>query len=190
MDTTISESFFTEGATIAWKKGVNEKFEIAEKDGTLQTKEGPQNYKAGYRILTGPQGEKYSMPKETFDKLKVDNGDGTATPVKIPKLAKLADSDGQVKTSWGETLQYRAKEDYIVRHGKGDYGVVKAEIFKQTYQTEQQDAPSKTETKEPLTKVEQDRAKAVSFARGLARGLLTEARHAPSYLPTKTAGGI
>jgi hypothetical protein len=147
MDTKITEAFFAEGAFIAWKRTASEKFEIAERDGILETKEGPQSYKAGYRILTGPQGEKYSMPKETFDKLKVDNGDGTATPIKIPKLAKLADHDGEVQTSWGETLQYRDEEDYIVRHGKGDYGVVKTNIFKQTYQTEED---GRAENKENL----------------------------------------
>ena len=35
----------------------------------------------------------------------------------------------------GVTLHYTAGNDYIVRHGPGDYGVVKADIFKQTYET-------------------------------------------------------
>ena len=52
------------------------------------------------------------------------------------KMAKLADHDGTVKTSWGETLHYTKGNDYIVRHGPGDYGVVKADIFKQTYANE------------------------------------------------------
>lgn len=35
-------------------------------------------------------------------------------------------------TSWGN-LQYKAGEDFIVRHGLNDYGVVKKDIFTQTY---------------------------------------------------------
>lgn len=134
MSTSLNESFFIDGAQVVWKKGVPEKYEIAKTDGILQTKEGPQKYKSGYYILTGPEGEQYSMPSATFSKLKDDNGDSTATPKKIPKLAKIAEADGNVQTAWGEELEYRAGKDYIVRHDKGDYGVVKAEIFDKTYE--------------------------------------------------------
>ena len=58
-------------------------------------------------------------------------------PKKIIKLAKLADHDGSVATSWGETLNYTTVEDYIVRHGNNDYGVVKRDIFTKTYIQEQ-----------------------------------------------------
>ena len=36
-------------------------------------------------------------------------------------------------TSWGEKLYYNPGEDYIVRHGPGDYGVVKKDVFVITY---------------------------------------------------------
>jgi hypothetical protein len=129
----ITDDWFKEGSFIAYKKPSKEPFEIAQKDGTLQTLEGPQQYKAGFYIVTGPKGEKYSMPSEKFKELKDDNGDGTAAPKKINKSVKLADSDGKVKTSWGAELEYKSGEDYIVKHGPGDYGVVKKDIFNQTY---------------------------------------------------------
>lgn len=146
MKVAITESFFAEGGIVAWKRGVDESFEVATKDGTLETKEGPQQYKAGYCILTGPEGEKYSMPRAIFDKIKQDNGDGTATPQKIPKIVKMAEFDGEVMTQWGEPLKFRAQKDYIVRHGKGDYGVVDASIFRKTYESRSDDPP---ETKSP-----------------------------------------
>ena len=129
----ITEDWFQQGAFETYKKPAVEPFEIAKEDGTQQTLEGPQQYKAGFYIVTGPKGEKYSMPPEKFNELKDDNGDGTASPKKILKQAKLADSNGSVKTSWGAELEYKAGEDYIVRHGPGDYGVVKKDIFSQTY---------------------------------------------------------
>jgi hypothetical protein len=49
-------------------------------------------------------------------------------------VAKLADHSGTVDTSWGEKLQYNTGEDVIVRHGNNDYGVVKKDIFAQTYE--------------------------------------------------------
>jgi hypothetical protein len=56
------------------------------------------------------------------------------TPNKIIKWAKLADRSGSVDTSWGEKLHYNTDEDVIVRHGENDYGVVKRDIFAQTYE--------------------------------------------------------
>jgi hypothetical protein len=48
------------------------------------------------------------------------------------KTARLADHDGVVKASWGN-LEYTKGNDYVVRHGPGDYGVVKTDIFAKTY---------------------------------------------------------
>lgn len=133
----ITDDWFQQGAFIAYKKPAKEPYEVAQKDGVLQTLEDPngqpQQYKAGFYIMTGPKGEKYSMPPEKFKELKDDNGDGTVSPKKINKQVKLADSDGVVKTSWGADLEYKSGEDYIVKHGPGDYGVVKKDIFADTY---------------------------------------------------------
>jgi hypothetical protein len=133
----ISEDWFKTGAFQAYKdSSAPEPFVIATEPGELHHREGKgktQKYDKGFYILTDPQGGKYSMPPETFNELKTDNGDGTATPKAIVKLAKVADHSGSVKTSWGETLHYDPEVDVIVRHGPGDYGVVKADTFKQTY---------------------------------------------------------
>ena len=128
----LNDAWFQDGFK-TYKKPNPEKYEIAQQDGVIQTLEGPVNYRKGYYILTGPKGEQYPMPPEKFSELKDDAGNGVCYPKKIIKVAKLADHDGAVKTSWGETLNYRTGEDYIVRHGPGDYGVVKKDIFAQTY---------------------------------------------------------
>jgi len=129
----ITDAWFENGAFKTYKQPNPEQYEIADQDGTIQTLEGPVKYKAGYYILTGPKGEQYPIPPERFRELKDDAGDGVCYPKKIVKLAKLADHDGSVATSWGETLHYSAGEDYIVRHGSNDYGVVKKDIFAKTY---------------------------------------------------------
>jgi len=134
LEDNINDSWFKDGFQ-TYKKPAQEKYEIAQQDGTIQTLEGPVNYKKGFYILTGPKGEKYPIPPEKFAELKDDMGKGICTPKKIMKVAKLADRDGTIKTSWGETLNYNSGNDYIVRHGPGDYGVVKVDIFKQTYAT-------------------------------------------------------
>ena len=130
----ITDAWFKDGFK-TFKKPAKEKYEIADADGTVKTLEGPVSYKKGYYIMTGPKGEQYPMPPEKFRELKDDHGNGVASSKKIIKTAKLADHDGSVNTSWGATLEYRKGQDYIVRHGANDYGVVKADIFQKTYDT-------------------------------------------------------
>ena len=131
----INDSWFNQGGFKTFKKPAKEKYEIATEPGTIQTLEGPVNYDAGFYIMTGPKGEQYPITPEKFKELKDDLGNGVCTPKKIIKVAKLADHDGSVPTSWGETLHYKAGDDYIVKHGPNDYGVVKKDIFAQTYDT-------------------------------------------------------
>ena len=131
---SINDAWFNTGSFKCAKDSTaREKFVIATEPGTIETLEGPVKYEAGYYILTGPKGEQYHMSSDTFRKLKRDNGDGTATPIAIPKLAKIADHKGIVNTSRGEPLHYNPGEDIIVRHGPNNYGVVKKDIFAQSY---------------------------------------------------------
>lgn len=135
LENGITDAWFKTGSFETFKKPAQERYEIAQQPGTIQTLEGPVNYPAGYYIMTGPKGEQYPITPEKFNELKDDLGNGVASPKKIVKLAKLADHDGSVPTSWGETLHYTAGNDYIVKHGANDYGVVKKDIFAQTYDT-------------------------------------------------------
>ena len=129
----INEIWFKDSSFETYKHPTPIKYETATQSGTINTLEGPVAYKAGYKIITGAKGERYPIPPEKFAGLYDTNSESSATPKKITKLAKLADHDGAVKTSWGETLHYKAGEDYIVRHGANDYGVVKKDIFAKTY---------------------------------------------------------
>ena len=130
----VDDAWFEQGAFKTFKKPNPIHYETAEDSGTIDTLEGPVKYQAGHKIITGPKGEKYPVTPESFhDKYDVDD-ENTATPKKIIKYAKLADHDGVLHTSWGD-LEYTKGNDYIVRHGEGDYGAVKKDIFQQTYNT-------------------------------------------------------
>ena len=130
----ITDDWFKDGGFKAYKRPAKERYDIADEPGTIDTLEGPVKYPKGFYIMTGPKGEQYPISPERFDDLKDDLGDGFCTPKKIVKWAKLADRSGSVDTSWGEKLYYDAGEDVIVRHGENDYGVVKRDIFAQTYE--------------------------------------------------------
>ena len=130
--TGITDAWFADGFK-TYKKSNSVPYKVANTAGTIQTLEGPVAYDAGFYIMTGPKGEQYPITPQRFAELYNDEGNGIAMPRKIIKVAKLADHDGSVKTSWGETLNYTTGNDYLVRHGPGDYGVVKKDIFAQTY---------------------------------------------------------
>jgi hypothetical protein len=130
----ITDSWFDMASFKAYNRPAKERYEIADKPGTIDTLEGPVKYPKGFYIMTGPKGEQYPISPEKFTELKDDLGNGVCTPKKIIKVAKLADHSGTVDTSWGEKLQYNTGEDVIVRHGNNDYGVVKKDIFAQTYE--------------------------------------------------------
>ena len=133
-DQGVTDAWFRDGGFETYKKDLPVIYATAETPGTINTLENPVGYQAGYKIITGPNGEQYPIPPEKFAGLYDDNHDGTATPKKIMKTAKLADHDGVLHTSWGD-LNYTTGNDYIVRHGTGDYGAVKKDIFAKTYDT-------------------------------------------------------
>jgi hypothetical protein len=130
----ISDAWFRDDSFRTYKRPAKERYEVATEPGTIDTLEGPVRYPKGFYIMTGPKGEQYPISPEKFNELKDDLGDGVCTPKKIIKVAKLADHSGSVNTSWGEKLNYNPGEDVIVRHGENDYGVVKVDIFNQTYE--------------------------------------------------------
>ena len=87
----ITDAWFKKDAFKAYKRpDKREPFRIAKNNGVIDTLEGPVKYSPGDYIMTGPKGEEYPIGPETFEKLKSDNGDGTASPKKIVKLCKLA----------------------------------------------------------------------------------------------------
>ena len=131
----IDDTWFKTGSFDTFKKPNPVPYTVSTEPGTVQTLEGPVNHPAGFYIMTGPKGEQYPISPVKFAGLYDDHGNGTATPKKIMKIAKLADHDGVVSTSWGEPLNYTAGQDVIVRHGPGDYGPIKKDIFVKTYDT-------------------------------------------------------
>ena len=131
----VDGNWFQQGSFRVSKKPISTKYEIADATGTVETLEGPMAYDSGHYIITGSKGEQYPITPEKFKTLYDDQGEGTAIPKKIIKVAKLADHDGILKTPWGN-LEYKKGQHYIVRHGPNDYGPVENSIFEKTYQRE------------------------------------------------------
>ncbi len=115
------------------KKPIPLNFRYAKDDEVIQTKEGPVKANAGDAIMTGTKGENWPIPvkkfKQTYDILEP----GKAAKKNIPVFAKEMQEPFQVKVSWSADLLQGEAGDFLVQYGPGDYGVVGAEIFKETY---------------------------------------------------------
>lgn len=108
-------------------------------DGTCQTREGAVWYRAGDPLLTGVEGEQWTMPAASFlatyepvAPLKpCDDGPYVkkALPVWAQRLAQPAD----VKVSFQDSLLHGAPGDWLVQYGPSDFGIVAAAIFSKTY---------------------------------------------------------
>ena len=134
----VTDAWFEKGSFKTFKKPIPVPYTIADSDGITNTLEGPVEHKAGHYIMgPGPKKEFWPLEPENFHDKYDDNGDGTGTPKGgVIRTAKLADHDGVIKATWGN-LEYTAGNDVIVRHGEGDYGAVKKDIFQQTYDTKE-----------------------------------------------------
>jgi len=126
-----------------FKKALPLHFRVANDEETIQTKEGPVSARKGDYIMTGTEGENWSIPadkfKETYDILSIYDEEpvqGEAAKKKIMVFAKQMEEPYQVKVSWSSDLLTGDPGDYLVQYGPGDYGVVGKEIFNKTYKTQ------------------------------------------------------
>jgi len=117
------------------KKAIPLQFRIAEQPETIQTKEGPVKAPVGAYIMTGTKGENWPIPadkfKETYD--IIDDQHAAKKPLPVP--AKQMQEDFFVTVSWSPDKLNGKPGDWLVQYGPGDYGVVGAGIFDETYDT-------------------------------------------------------
>ena len=115
------------------KKPIPLDFRYAEQTEVVQTKEGPVNANPGDAIMTGTKGENWPIPAEKFKQTYDVLSPGKAAKKNIPVFAKEMQEPFRVKVSWSADLLQGEAGDFLVQYGPGDYGVVGAEIFRETY---------------------------------------------------------
>ena len=120
------------------KKTVPVSVRFARGDGVTETLEGPVRHEKGDAIVTGVAGERWPVERARFlasyDPLPpAEPGtDGPYRARAADAAAWRAEGPCTVKTTRGETLNGEAG-DWIVRYEKGDYGIVKADLFDRLY---------------------------------------------------------
>ena len=117
------------------KKPIPLGFEFAEEDQTVKTLEGPVGARSGDAIMIGTKGEQWVIPADKFAQTYDVLEPGKAAKKHIPVFAKKMEEPFEVKVSWSSDLLRGKPGDFLVQYGPGDYGVVGAEIFGETYET-------------------------------------------------------
>jgi hypothetical protein len=124
----------------ARKSPVQVAVEFAATDGTLKTREGPVQYRQGDALLTGIEGERWPVIRETFE--------ASYEPVpplrpgkpghyrKHPQVvwAKPMREPFAVTRDQGRGVLNGEAGDWLVQYAPGDQGVVGAALFAQTYE--------------------------------------------------------
>ena len=126
----IVYNWFFVGGFLTFKKNIkNETYDIAQEAGTISA----VSFNAGDYIITDPDNGLYAIPPDKFIRRNEDLGDGNSRPLKLLNMAKLADEDGTLQTSYGEK-NYTAGNQYIVLQDPDDYLVLDKTVFEELYE--------------------------------------------------------
>jgi len=123
------------------KKAIPLEFRVAEQPETVQTLEGSVEAPAGAYIMTGTKGENWPIPADKFEETYDIIDDQHAAKKPIPVPGKQMQEDFFVTVSWSPDKLKGKPGDWLVQYGPGDYGVVEAAIFDETYDRLEKEEP-------------------------------------------------
>lgn len=132
---TINDSWFLNGGFLTFKIPNQETYEIAQDTGLINQ----VTYNVGDYIITDSIGELYIVSPDKFTKRNTDSGNGNCMPKKLLNMAKLADEDGTIQTSYGEK-NYTSGNQYIILQDLGDYKVLDKAVFEELYDISAKDS--------------------------------------------------
>jgi hypothetical protein len=124
----------------ARKRAVVVQVEFAVADGTLPTQEGLVNYSTGDALLTGIDGERWHVARDTFDV--------NYAPVAPTRPGKPGRYRKRPRVVWAKPMTdafdvtpdrdrgtLRGQPgDWLVQYAPSDFSVVSARVFAQTYE--------------------------------------------------------
>lgn len=111
---------------------------FAPADGALTSRVGPNRYVRGDALVTGSDGDTWSVTRAVFDtKYRAEPGtapgaDGAYRNVPSPVYARRFDEAFSIARRSGDVLTGRAG-DWLLQYGAGDYGVADAARFARVY---------------------------------------------------------
>lgn len=107
--------------------------------GAIDSREGPNHYQRGDALVTGSNGDRWSVSRARFDARYtptapwVHGADGAYRNKPLPVLARRIAEDFTVRReTGGDPLQGHAG-DWLLQYAPGDWGVVAAAKFQRVY---------------------------------------------------------
>lgn len=106
---------------------------FADADGTCDTLEGPVRFRTGDALITGAQGEQWPIGRERFDQTYECVRDGVYRKRPMVAYALLLKSAMTVPVGGRADPLEAPVGTWLLQYGDGEYGVVDADVFVQTY---------------------------------------------------------
>jgi hypothetical protein len=112
---------------------------FAREVGSIASREGANHYAIGDALITGSNGDKWSVTRNRFD-AKYDavaphkqGDDGQYRNKPIPVLAKQIHHAFAIRRIAGGDLLHGKANDWLMQYAPGDYGIVDKEKFMRVY---------------------------------------------------------
>lgn len=108
--------------------------------GVCPTREGDVAFAAGDPVLTGVEGEQWTMPAARFLAAYepvaplAPGADGPYRKKPALVWARRLDAPADVRVGYQHDLLHGEPGDWLVQYGPGDFGMVAAAIFDKTYE--------------------------------------------------------
>ncbi len=117
------------------KKPIHVKFQPIAERAVIKTLEGDITAEAGQVLMTGVKGEQYPITREFFDTnyIVVDAAAGTCYKKPVVVEAEVLTGPDSVMVSWSPQPLHGVAGDYKLTYGPGDFGIVRRDIFEETY---------------------------------------------------------
>lgn len=113
--------------------------EFAARPGVVRTLEGPVRFRSGDALLTGIAGERWPIGRVRFDAAyepippTVAGGAGHYRRRPLVVWARRMTRPFRVRVGWAGDALHGRPGDWLLQYGTGDYGIVAAGLFEQTY---------------------------------------------------------
>jgi hypothetical protein len=124
----------------ARKRPVPVRVEFASDSGTLETREGPVSYRRGDALLTGSEGDRWPVPRASFDasyEPVAPTRDGKPGPYRKRALivwAKPMEEPFAVTLDHDRGTLRGRPGDWLVQYAPEDLSVVSGSVFSDTYE--------------------------------------------------------
>lgn len=111
--------------------------------GELQSREGPNRYERGDALVTGSNGDVWSVTRVRFDaRYELISSDPTPSGASyrnkpLPVLARQIAEVFTMRRRAGGDMLHGKNGDWLIQYAPGDYGIVDQQKFERLYRSHQ-----------------------------------------------------